>query len=337
VVLTVEVNKFLGGAIAGFVYSGDLLQRTTCASSDFGELFYGHVPDPTNAAGTQARSKSAVLNQMPSLIAHEFTHIIQQSRRQIELGSNQLLTSWEAEGQATLAEEVVGHSILGNQSAQNYGATVATTGQGQRWYLFIFQRLGWYYGWDGSAGRNADTPDDCTLFGNFALTTSCEPFWFYGASWAFLRHLTDRYGPTTVGGVGGEAEFQRNIIEANPTLKGAPNIDALIPTTFDDAFVKWAAMNYVDGRVTGASSDLLMTSWNVHEVVTAVNAMAPIVPESQTFSAFSSARAVRAGSTAYTLLGSLAAHPALAVRVHNGTGSDVGTALTPRLWVVRTK
>ena len=139
VVLTVQVNALLGGAVAGFVFSGDLSSSASCGSSDEGEIFYSHVPDAASG-----RTRASVLGQMPSLIAHEFAHTIQFSRL-LQAGGT-FMASWEAEGQATFAEEIVGHAILGNTNGANLdGAVVTQAGAGQDWYQFIFTRLARYW------------------------------------------------------------------------------------------------------------------------------------------------------------------------------------------------
>lgn len=107
IVLTWQVNK--APRILGFVFGGDLTPAagSSCPESNGGELYYGQVPDPSNVAGTGARAKADVVAEMPQLIAHEFTHVIQMSQRFI-LHSGTSMTSWEMEGQATFAEELVG-------------------------------------------------------------------------------------------------------------------------------------------------------------------------------------------------------------------------------------
>jgi hypothetical protein len=334
VVLTIEVNKFLGGAIAGFVFSGDLFSVLSCASSDQGELFYGHVPDPANVAGTTARSKNSVLLQMPSLIAHEFAHNIQQSRR-IVLATGTHLASWESEGQATLAEEVVGHDILGNSPGNDYDASTALTGAGNGWYRGAFSQLARYYGWDTGSGRNANAPEECTLFGSGSLNNStvCEPFWFYGASWSFQRYVADRFGPSYPGG---ETALTRDWIDANPTLNGVANVEALLGVQMDNVFARWAAMHYVDGRVATADPSLLMSSWDIDDVMNGISAAAaPLAPTARAFGGFSATETIRGGSTAYSLLSVGATRPALALRVRDLSDAVLGTAMRPQLWIVR--
>jgi IPT/TIG domain len=338
IVLTIQVNKDPLG-IAGFVFGGDLFDRSFCNQSNGGEIFYGDVPDPNNAAGTGARSKAGVLGQMPSLIAHEFTHDIQLSRRLL-LGATTFMSSWEMEGQAVLADEVVGHSVLGNMPGQNYGATVAFGADaGNRWYGFAaagaFQALPEYYGWlpPGSTTKAANAPELCTLFGTTSLTTNCNPFAFYGASWSLQRYIADRFG---AGYPGGEAGINRDLIGKNVTLSGVANVQAVVGVDFDSLFSQWGAMLYVDDRVTGLPGFLTMPSWNLLDVFSAFASDAfRLVPTSRTFTSFSDSRSVRGGSNAYTLLSAAGARSALALRVRDGSGGVLGTAMKPQFWVVR--
>ena len=121
VVITHEVNKV--GDLLGFVVGTDLLPLSTCPSSNEGEVYYGIAPDPTGAAGTPYPTATAVADA-PPLIAHEFTHIIQFGRR-IAASAPTFLSAWEAEGQATLAEEVVGHVYEGRSGGTDIGLLLA--------------------------------------------------------------------------------------------------------------------------------------------------------------------------------------------------------------------
>lgn len=335
IVLTIEVNKFPVG-VAGYVFSGDFFSRNLCVGSNQGEVFYGQVPDPANVAGTGARSKANILFQMPSLMAHEFTHNIQFARRLV-LASGITLSSWESEGQATLAEEVVGHSVLGNTPGQNYGPAVAFgTNAGERWYAGGFVSLAQYYGWDGSGTTAGDTvanaPAACTLFGSSTLVTNCDAFAFYGVSWSFLRYLSDRFGPTYPGG---EAQLHRDVIGKTIGSRGVANIQALIGVNFDSVFAQWGGMLYADDRVPGVGTPLTMTSWNMLNIYNAVIPSARLRPTDRNWSAFSDSRSVRGGSNAYTRIVSGGARPALALRVRDPADATLATTMRPQLWIVR--
>ena len=345
VVLTVQVNKIdidgngLGD-VAGFVFGGDLFSPASCAGSNQGEIFYGFVPDSLNVAGKGAHAKSIVLAYLPNLIAHEFTHDIQLSRRLV-LASGTSLSVWEAEGQAMLAEEVVGHSMLGNSPGNNYGASIAfTPNVGDRWYGFaaggLFSLLPQYFGWLGGNPPTKATgaPELCTLFGSTSLVTACNSSAFYGASWSFQRYLSDRYGP---GYAGGEKQLNRDLIGKNVSLRGVANIQALLPSVnFDTLFDRWAAMLYVDDRVTGLPPELTLASWNLFNIGSAyISDAFRLIPTDRTFAAFTDARSVRGGSTAYTRLSAAGVRPALALRVRSQVDAVLGTGMKPQLWIVR--
>ncbi len=331
VVLTVEVNKF--SAVAGFAFSGDLFDRAFCAASDSGEIFYGHVPDPNNEAGPGARSKANVLAQMASLIAHEFAHVIQQSRR-VVINPGAGMSRWEAEGQATLMEEVVGHDVLGNTPGQNYGSAVARGAPGgTQWYDAAFRQLARYFGHLPSGGKAANAPEDCTLFGADGVVTGCEFFQFYGASYAFQRFVADQFGPSYPGG---EAALHRDWVSANPTLNGVANIEALLGVSFDSVFSRWAAMLYADDRTAGLDPSIAMLSWDMLDIFSSfASDDFRLIPVDRSFVAFSDTRGVRGGSTAYTRLSAAAARPALALRARDAADDILSMGPRPQFWVVR--
>ena len=160
ILVTQEVNK--AGGILGFVFSGDLVSVASCAASNVAELYYGIAPDSVGAVGFEY-PLSFALADAPPLIAHEFVHIIQFGVRL--MAGSVFLSQWEAEGGATLGEEVVGHAVLGNSTGQNYDAFVAI-GTGFDWYPDAFVDMGFYYGLDpsvaGGMTKVSGAPQQCT-------------------------------------------------------------------------------------------------------------------------------------------------------------------------------
>jgi IPT/TIG domain len=339
VVMTWQVNKMAHGRLLGFVFAGDLFPPAQCAESNVGEMYYGEVPDPNNTAGTIARTKATVLARLPHLISHEFTHVIQFSQRLV-LNSGVPLTSWEAEGQATLAEELVGDTILGNTSGQNYGRSVAFGTTGFNWYIDDFSKLSAYFGDTGSTGQVATAPDQCTLFGSVQLNGPCDVTSFYGASWSFQRYVGDQFGPTYTGGL---HQLTRDWITKNVTLQGTANVQALLGlSTTDTLFVNWAGMLVLDDLNNGTGSSWVpaqfrMTSWNLASIDSAFTqvGLGWINPPVRGYTTFADTRAVRGGSTSYTLLITAAAHPALAIALTDPSGNLLSTGLRPFLWIVR--
>jgi len=338
VALTWQVNKT--PRILGFVFLGDLAPLSLCSESNGAEIYYGEVPDPDNVAQSGARTKATVLAEMPQLIAHEVTHVIQFSQRVI-LNDGTPMATWEMEGQATLAEELVGHATLGNAAYQNYGADVAFSAGGIDWYEDEIVKLTRYFGDLGAGYQASNAPDQCSVYGNLALRVPCDVSAFYGASWILQRYISDQYGPTWPGG---PAQLTRDWISKNLQLSGTANIGALLGVNYDSLFVRFATALALDDRDNGTGTGWLprsfqITSWNSASLATylAGYGLGWLSPPSMTFSTTSGpSRGVRGGSTAYTLLEAQASHPAMSFRVFSPvTGLAVDASLRPALWVVR--
>lgn len=331
-VLTWEVNKFSIGA-AGFVSSTDLNDPLSCPSSNEGETFYGYVPDPRNMAmGPFAQTRASVVGNMPALMVHEVTHTIQQSRRRQAGGV--FMATWEAEGQADLAKELLGFSQRGDMPGQNYGqAKISANGTNDGLYAQRFSRLGRYFGWDLGTGKVPNAPHDCSLY---SFNGPCTSAFFYGASWSMHRWILDQYGPAYNSGVNGLAQLEKDWIGKNPTLSGRANVEALVGVDFDDLFVQWAAMLYVDGRtITGLDAALEMTSWDLFDVFQLFIPELSLEPTPQGWGAFTDANSVRGGSTFYTVVTAGGSRGALAIRLRDAADGTLPTTMSPRFWIVR--
>ncbi|HEX6534681.1 MAG TPA: Ig-like domain-containing protein [Gemmatimonadaceae bacterium] len=338
VVLTAQVNKTQG--VLGFVFSGDLFPGDpSCPQSNGGELYYGQVPDPNNVVGTGARTKADVMQQMPELIAHEFTHIIQTSQR-VVTHNGSLMAGWEMEGQATFAEELVGQQVLGNTSGQNYGASVAF-GSGYDWYSDEILKWMEYFGDLGPNSQAANAPDMCTVYGSIDLTgVPCDVSAFYGASWILQRYIGDQYGGAYPGGL---QQLTRDWVAKNVNLAGTENIAALLGVDYDQLFVRFATALALDDQINASGSaswvpnEFRITSWDSNDLASYVASygLGWLAPPSMGFASASASRNVRGGSTAYTVLTSSGGHPAAAFQVTSTSGGQLSMMLRPALWIVR--
>jgi hypothetical protein len=207
-------------------------------------------------------------------------------------------------------------------------------------YAQRFSRLGRYFGWDlnnSPAGKIPNAPHNCSLFSykDAIQSLQCTSAFFYGASWSMHRWILDRFGPTYPGGV---TQLERDWIGKNPTLRGRANVEALVGVNFDDLFAQWAAMLYVDGRVTGLSSELQMTSWDLYDVFQLFDPALSLEPKLQSWGAFTDAnivRLVRGGSTFYTVVTAAGSRGALAIRLRDGVDATLAPSMRPRFWIVR--
>lgn len=339
IVVTKEVNKL--GPL-GFTTSCDLSDRASYPASNEGEFFYVAAPDPTGAVGDTLDLAFATEN-FPDVLAHEFVHVIQFARR-AAAGAPQFLDTWVAEGQAVLGEEVVGHTILGNAGGANYGLDHVITAQGRflPWYAAGFVGLGFYFGWDpitvrtNPNGSVANAPWECTF-----LSTDYGPcvgdLEIYGPSWSLLRHLSDRYGPTHIGG---EAGIQKAIIESPET--GFAMLRSVIGVSADTLLAHWAAMLFVDDITENwgtLAPALSLASWNLDNVFYgnaygyAYYSSGRLKPVAVSFSTFSNSANVRAASAYYSVIhGSNRLPVAVKARGASGTGFLPSTM---RYWIVR--
>lgn len=325
VLVSKEVNVTNPDAL-GFVFGGDLFPRSSCASSDEGEIYYGKAPDPDGDFGDPYPTDDARLDT-PFLMAHELTHVIQQSRR---FASGQdFMSSSLAEAQATLGEEVVGHSVTGRTTGQDHGFDVAfnTSGSDEiNWYDNGFSDLLRYFGFESSTSRVADAPDACGWWREDPSPCVARPLW-YGVGWTFLRWASDNFGPSYAGG---EEGFHRDLVDSSEA--GPEAVADVLGEPFEELMAQWAASLYVDGRISGAHPRLTITSWDLFDVEQSTVATADLQPLEMDFSDWQAVGEIRASSAGYLAVEE-ASRPATAIRVR---GDEDGTLPSDmQIWIVR--
>jgi hypothetical protein len=339
IVVTKELNKLSGGEL-GFVTSCDLFSRGVSPASNGGEFTYLIAPDPNGTVNSQFRySVIAASRDLPDLIAHEPVHMIQFTRRLAAGGD--MVSVWLAEGQAVLGEEVVGDTIeghttgqngLGWKEASNLDDTTSTD-----FYGLAFSALGLYFGWDpisqpGIHKHVNTAPWECSWLGQDyggPCVGGVEP---YGAPWALLRYISDRFG----NGNPGEANLQKAIIDN--TLNGYALIQAVTGVPIDSLLAQFAAMLFVDDSVPAAAAPLKLASWNLHDVFYGsfagyrIRQELRLTPVPLTFTTFSKSANVRAASAYYAGV-SGGNRPATAIKARDASGGVLPPHM--RYWVVR--
>lgn len=331
VLISKEVNV-TSPTLLGFVWQGDLFPRSTtdgsfsCASSDEGELYYGRAPDPNGTFG-DPYSTDVARSQTPFIMSHELTHVIQSSRR-FDAGQP-FMSSIIAEGQATLSEEVVGHSVTGRATGQNYGYTTAFNADGTDeidWYSDGFIDLTDYFGFESSTTRVEAAPEECGWWREDPSPCASRPLW-YGVSWAFLRWASDQYGP---GYTGGEQGFHRDLIGSGGT--GPENVASVLGQSFEEMMARWAASLYVDDRVAAPDPLLTFTSWDLFDVEQNTVSTAHLQPLEVSFTDWVGEGEIRSSSAGYIAVES-AGRPATAIRIRGSTGGLLPADM--QVWVVR--
>lgn len=330
IVVTKEVNE-RGATLLGFVSSCDL----PGSGGNDGEFYYGKAPDADY-------TRDQGMADAPFVIAHEFTHITQFGRR--DAAGGPFMAQWMAEGQATLAEEVVGHSVEGRSAGTDLGFEIAFNQDdigSTDWYSNAFVDLYNYYGFNGGGQpRIEEAPHECTWLAN--VPQNPDPCnggrKVYGVPWSILRYMTDRFGAAYPGGgTGLHQDIIDNTSQGFDVLEdilsnaGGPDLPTML--------AQWAAMLYVDGRVGTPAPELTMSSWNLQDVFegsccggTSLFPEARLIPKAANYENFSNPAEVRAGSTYYTLIQG-ADRPATAIRARNSTDDALPSHM--QYWIVR--
>jgi len=324
-ILVVMAPEVSSAGLPVYASAVDQLPRSVCPSSDEDKIVYVAVPPAATAS-----QMAAVVGTVPPDLAHHIGHIIQWGRRITEGGS--VLPAWLGEGQAEVAVEIAGMAVSGLNRQQDYTNVVMGLPNASTWLQKRFDRLSLFQGWDGASSVVTGAPQNCSIFGLSGPEVPCASEYAPGAAWSFMRYLNDRLG---ILHAGGEDGFQQALIDTDPTGDPREVLEQLTGLTVPQLIVDWAAMLYVDGRLSPTEApDLQMTSWNLTSLIP----VGPkrLNPETFTgFTSFSRTGSVIGGGTAYTLLTAPGAHGALAVRLGDGAGGPVSSLLEPRLWIVR--
>ena len=119
-------------------------------------------------------------------------------------------------------------------------------------------------------------------------------------------------------------------------MKSSANISNVVNMPMDSLLAQWSATLYLDDRISGLPDRLTFPSWNLPSVLErgGLGTSARLVPEAITFSEFLELVDVRAGNTAYFLLGG-SNRPATAVRVRDATDEELPASMQAYILRVR--
>lgn len=338
IVVSQAINEF-ERSVLGFVASVDFFPREaadgpSCPASNMGEVFYLRSPD-----GELGFDLERAEREVPRVLAHEATHLIQFGRRITQ--GNQLPTEWELEGQAVLGEEVAGHRATGREPRQNLSIQVAFNDGAEQvgdvaWYLNGFFDLFTYFGLvqvDGELDKVEGAPEECSWLERDVEDDHGAPCEFggrepYGVAWSFLRWVSDHFHEDLPRG---EEGFHQDLIDSGNL--GFTNVENRVGEDREVLLAQWAASLYASGRLPeGGDPRIDMPSWNFAQIPTALVEEVRLLPRERTFSTFEDEVEVRGASTAYYLL-SGANRPATSVEMT--TLEDEPLPSPMQVWVVR--
>ena len=242
-----------GGYYGGFFHPRDLFPTRSregldaCPSSNYAEMFYMLVADPSGTVNSNPRSRELILTTTVATLAHEFQHLINASRRLYELDTQDWSEEvWLNEGMSHIAEELVFYRAAGMAPKQNVsGATLAGSARvAQAFDLYASQNFGRLdtYLRDPELQSPYDVDDD--------LATR-------GATWAFLRYAADRKG-------GNEAALWKSLVDA--TALGHANLQAALGVDPRPWIRDWTTSMFVDGAVAGLAPRHVQASWDFRTI-----------------------------------------------------------------------
>ncbi len=294
VLMTKEANR---ADVGGWVRWADLYPREGCATSNHAEIFYGTVPDPQGSVG-DAVTKEELLDYYPELIAHEVAHLVQ-ANAQI-LGNAGWKTSWEDEGGATLAEQLVAYRIFGHGSGQELGwAAYNYSAESRNWYWDWIGDMAAFFGRGDGTRRISRAPEECSWVGREREGNSGPCLGrrqVYGVPSMVLRYAMDRWGDEYPGG---ERALMRRfttspVVGFNSLVDVSPDKEWRPEAILSDFYITLWIDLQPGRRAYG------MSSWNLHDIFS----QQPSNWQLQPYTSSSPAprltgRRVRAGSSLY--------------------------------------
>ena len=328
ILMTQETNR--AENTAGYVFPGDLYPATTCATSNHAEIFYGIVPDPSGVVG-DPKTKAQVLAWYPSLIAHEVAHIVQ-SGAQV-LNNAGLKKSWEMEGGATLAEQLVAYRLYGQGSGRNLGYGAYSASRAWNWKWVDGTAL--FFGRGPEGGRTLYAPEQCSWVGTPQEGNSgpCkEPHLaVYGVPTLVFRYALDRWGAKYPGG---EQAMMRHLTQSPTT--GFASLEDVGSWPIERILAEFYLGLWADGRVR--ADGLVwntMASWDLYDIFSRLGTNAQLEPYTSRSSNPRASASIRAGSSLYlhwTPTGSLSP---TAIKVTSANGGPVPNHIS--VWALRVR
>jgi len=263
-VFTTAVNELTppnaDSFVGGFTFARDLFPKVgttrlpSCASSNEGEYFYLLAPDPQGTINSNIRTTGFVDTMTTAVIAHEFQHLINSSRRIYVNNANDFEDTWLDEGLAHIAEELLFYREAGIGPKNNIDTpTIRATEQ---------RRTAFNLDMSGNAGRYRSYLQKPSSNSPYADNDSLPT---RGGAWDLLRYLADQKSTT------GDKVFYQLV---NSTTAGIANVEQVFGSTFPDDVRDWNVSHAVDD-VAPVPAELTQPSWNWHSIYAALYPTSP--------------------------------------------------------------
>ena len=276
--------------VAGFFFDRDLFPVTTtqdfegCAGSNYAELFYLLAPDPTGLVNGNVRRTGFVDSVTTSVIAHEFQHLINSSRRlYVTQGVEEFETTWLNEGLSHIAEELLFLREAGLTPRGNLDSIAVRSSERIRVSFNdnMSSNASRYRTFLEAPSENSPFRDDDSLETR-------------GATWSLLRYLADR----KAAGASSDAPTWQALV--NTTRTGVGNLRAVFGNDLSARVRDWNVSHYMDDLVTGLPAEFSQASWHWHSLYKALAGTGKAYPlEVKTFTGGAASGTLLGGSADY--------------------------------------
>jgi hypothetical protein len=242
--------------VGGFTFARDLFPLSDtdrlqgCPASNVGEYFYLIAPDPAGQINGNDRSTGFVDTMTTAIIAHEFQHLINSSRRIYINNANDFEETWLDEGLSHIAEELLFYREAGLGPRNNINTTAIRATE-QRRSAFNLDMA-------GNAGRYRSYLQKPSSSSPYAHDDSLPT---RGGAWSLLRYLADQRSKT------GDKVFYQLV---NSTRSGIANVQNVFGATFTADVRDWNVSHAVDD-IAPVPAELTQPSWDWHSIFLVVN------------------------------------------------------------------
>jgi hypothetical protein len=229
ILFTPAVNRLTqpgsDGYVGGFFYGLDLLKGRS--GSDEGEIFYAMVPDPQGEEGPSI-GRFTVLTVIPSILAHEFEHMVHFNRRMLVGQAEATDALWLSEALAQMAEDLVGQAYQG-------ASNLAKAAQ--------YQSGNW-----ARAQRFLENPSQVSVLASLSPGTLAER----GAGWLLLKQLH---------GAPGQEGLLHSLVASTST--GVANLTAQTGESWPELMANWVGALFLDGTGVPVRPELIVPGVNL--------------------------------------------------------------------------
>jgi len=303
-----------GSVILGFFFPDDLVPGS--AGSNSGEIFYGVVPDPTNAACTISRTFA--METIGATFLHEFQHMISFGHHAV-LNTGSAEDHWLDEALSRLAEELGGREVPDSFCSPSSCLDQYPAGDLENAFEYLHK----------------DTLEEVPLIepGNAADGTLSED----GANWLFIRWLADHFASDSLLGTSLTRSLDGADSPTGTGLTGSINVASVTAVDFPTLVSEWQMANYLTAvpGFTESTARLRYRSWDLRSVFTRKFGGYPLHPDSLGAASYSHAGTLREGSGRHLLVAQGASGAGVDVTFTDTKGGVVSANMVPRFGVAR--